>query len=107
MRGKRLFTRSRATVAIIAVTLFATRSATSQEKVLHSFTFKDGAVSTAGLIFDAVGNLYGTTSGGGAYGNGTVFEPTPTASGKWMETVLHGFTFKDGSDPAAGLIFDA
>jgi hypothetical protein len=28
----------------------------------------------AGLISDSVGNLYGTTNGGGAYGNGTVFE---------------------------------
>ena len=31
----------------------------------------------AGLIFDAAGNLYGTTEGGGTYGNGTVFELSP------------------------------
>jgi uncharacterized repeat protein (TIGR03803 family) len=30
-----------------------------------------------GLIFDAVGNLYGTTAVGGTYNNGTVFEITP------------------------------
>jgi uncharacterized repeat protein (TIGR03803 family) len=31
----------------------------------------------AGVIFDASGNLYGTTYEGGAYGGGTVFENTP------------------------------
>jgi uncharacterized repeat protein (TIGR03803 family) len=40
----------------------------------------DGAVPKAGLIFDAAGNLYGTTSGGGAYSYGTVFELSPPSS---------------------------
>ena len=57
------------------------------EKVLHSFaTARTGLVPTAGLIFDAAGNLYGTTAYGGAYGAGTVFELTPTAGGGWTET---------------------
>jgi uncharacterized repeat protein (TIGR03803 family) len=48
------------------------------EKLLHSFgKGNDGASPYAGLIFDASGNLYGTTSKGGAYGGGTVFEVTP------------------------------
>ncbi len=39
------------------------------EKVLHSFSSgADGANPQAGLIFDAAGNLYGTTYVGGAYG---------------------------------------
>jgi hypothetical protein len=47
------------------------------ENVLYTFSGGgDGAGPDAGLIFDAAGNLYGTTSGGGA-GNGTVFEVTP------------------------------
>jgi uncharacterized repeat protein (TIGR03803 family) len=45
----------------------------NREKVLHSFGYGfDGATPLAGLI-DVKGTLYGTTSAGGAYGNGTVF----------------------------------
>ncbi len=51
------------------------------EQVLHNFeahpTGPDGYWPTAGLIFDAAGNLYGTTQYGGAYEAGTVFELTP------------------------------
>jgi uncharacterized repeat protein (TIGR03803 family) len=76
---------------------------------LHYFTgFSDGSQPEAGLIFDSAGNLYSTTAGGGgggAYGNGTVFELTPSESG-WTETVLHSFTGSDGSLPTAGLVFD-
>jgi uncharacterized repeat protein (TIGR03803 family) len=82
------------------------------EKVLHSFNDTDGAYSSAGLIFDKNGNLYGTTLEGGDYGCsasgcGTVFELTPTAGGGWTETVLLNFNGSDGSGPQAGLIFDA
>jgi uncharacterized repeat protein (TIGR03803 family) len=48
------------------------------ETVLYSFTGgADGAGPYAPLMQDAKGNLYGTTSGGGAYDYGTVFELTP------------------------------
>jgi uncharacterized repeat protein (TIGR03803 family) len=47
--------------------------------ILHKFQegTTDGAGPDAGLILDASGNLFGTTSGGGKQGNGTVFEVTP------------------------------
>jgi uncharacterized repeat protein (TIGR03803 family) len=88
-----------------------TRAAAQTEKVLHSFSFsndgKDGNQPFAGLIFDAAGNLYGTTSGGGRYGGGTVFELMP-ARGGWTYKILHAFgSTNDGSEPYAGLIFDA
>jgi uncharacterized repeat protein (TIGR03803 family) len=79
------------------------------EKVLHTFgKSKDGNTPVAGLIFDAAGNLYGATDGGGAYAGGTVFQLSRGTNGKWTEKVLHTFgKGKDGKKPVAGLIFDA
>jgi len=83
--------------------------------VLHIFTgATDGASPYAGLVVDADGNLYGTTSAGGnlnycnGLGCGTVFRLSPTSGGGWKETVLHAFTGgRDGGDPYAGVTFDA
>jgi uncharacterized repeat protein (TIGR03803 family) len=81
------------------------------EKVLYSFgaTGADGIQPTAGLIFDSAGNLYGTTRLGGANGNGTVFELSPSAGGTWTETVLYSFgaTADDAAEPHGSLIFDS
>jgi uncharacterized repeat protein (TIGR03803 family) len=79
------------------------------ETVLLGFntTGTDAYEPFAGLIFDAAGNLYGTTSEGGAYAGGTVFELTPTTSGGWSETVLHNFNGTDGARPLSGLVLDA
>ena len=86
------------------------------ETILHSFSDaeKDGYHPYCSLIFDSAGNLYGTTSQGGAYGQGsgfvggTVFELTPGSGGNWTEKILHSFgNGSDGSEPLSGLIFDA
>jgi uncharacterized repeat protein (TIGR03803 family) len=80
------------------------------ENVLHNFSNRatDGSSPFAVLIFDATGNLYGTTAEGGAHGGGTVFELTPKAGEGWTENVLYSFNNgTDGQNPEAGLIFDA
>jgi len=51
--------------------------------------------STAGLIFDPSGNLYGTTGYGGTSGYGTVFELTP-GLGSWSLNVLYNFPLPGG-----------
>jgi uncharacterized repeat protein (TIGR03803 family) len=71
----------------------------------------DGNGPYAGVIFDQVGNLYGTTSAGGnggcnGLGCGTVFQLKPSGSG-WTENVLYAFqNGSDGANPIGGLMFD-
>jgi uncharacterized repeat protein (TIGR03803 family) len=80
------------------------------EKVLHNFGGgTDGADPYGGVIFDAAGNLYGTTSAGGAYKGGTVFELSPGTNGTWTEKVLHSFVPGHTgyvSGPLSGVVFD-
>jgi len=79
------------------------------EVILYSFSRSggDGQSPVASLIFDTVGNLYGTTPSGGAYGFGTVFELSPQTGGGWAESVLYSFgSGSDGQTPLAGLVLD-
>jgi uncharacterized repeat protein (TIGR03803 family) len=77
--------------------------ASGTESVLHSFTGEpDGANPSAGLVLDATGILYGTTSYGGTLGFGTVFKLDTSD----VESVLHSFTSWDGANPSAALIQD-
>ena len=86
---------------------------TWKENILYRFPGgADGAEPYAGVIFDAAGNLYGTTAAGGntqngGFGDGTVFELSPAMKG-WSETVLHTFATQagDGQSPTAPLTFD-
>jgi uncharacterized repeat protein (TIGR03803 family) len=97
------------------------------ENILYSFCSiigcPDGGVPKAGLVFDAAGNLYGTTIGGGAFncqsgqgGCGTAFElsPPPPSGGPWTETVIYNFCTdglaggcQDGAEPTSQLTIDA
>lgn len=99
------------------------------ETVLYSFcavprqgtnSCLDGFHPLSQLIFDASGNLYGTTQEGGnpqsGYlddNTGVVFELSPGSNG-WTETVLYNFCSigkgnydcEDGASPTAGVTFD-
>jgi uncharacterized repeat protein (TIGR03803 family) len=80
------------------------------ESVIYSFTgAKDGSNPAAAVILDAAGNLYGTTAGGGASGQGTAFKLTRGSGGTWTESVLHSFAFGSvtGDKPLGALVFDA
>jgi uncharacterized repeat protein (TIGR03803 family) len=96
--------------------LSPTSSGPWNETVIYDFGgFPDGAYPTSGLTFDATGNLYGTTNGGGietnpycSQGCGTVFKLTPASSG-WTESVVYTFggPLNDGGQPYAGVILDS
>ncbi len=76
--------------------------------ILVNFNFADGAAPSAALILDANGNLFGTTSIGGANLEGTAFEITKTHRGyATTATILVNFNYADGSSPQAALILDA
>ena len=67
---------------------------------LHSFNGTDGSGPYGGLVQATDGSLYGTTYGGGANGDGTVFKITPGG----RVTTLHGFDGTDGSGYKGGLV---
>src|SRR5208282_5960449 len=69
---------------------------------LYSFTGgNDGAYPYAGLVQGSDGNFYGTTSGGGTNGDGTVFQISTNRA----LTSLYSFTGgNDGGEPYAGLV---
>ena len=88
-------------------TLAAPMQGWCTETVLQQFSGPNGATPYAGLISDSAGNLYGTTSAGGAYNAGVVFELVNSA-GSYSETLLHSFTGgSDGGSPTAALVMDA
>ncbi len=75
------------------------------QTILYEFTGNTDAwggtttyPSTSSVFaFDSVGDLYGVSTGGGAYGYGAVFELTSSLEG-WTEKIL--YSFRGGSDGA-------
>lgn len=75
--------------------------------IVHNFGANDtdGAGPVAGLMQDPNGNIWGTTEGGGAFGDGTVFEIAINGT----YSVVHSFggpANADGANPFGGLIQD-
>ena len=83
------------------------------ELVLHAFNGADGGSPAGNLIFDASGNIYGTTYEGAPGLTGVVFKLSPSGGAGWSESVLYafqgtGFTAgPDGVNPVAGVVADA
>jgi uncharacterized repeat protein (TIGR03803 family) len=94
----------------VAFELSPTTSGEWKETTLHAFGgANDGSVLNAGLVFDAAGNLYGTTTSGGQHlYDGTVFQLS-RREGVWTEKVIHSFNHdgKDGISPSCTLVVDA
>jgi uncharacterized repeat protein (TIGR03803 family) len=87
-----------------------------REHVLYRFKGgMDAEQATANVVFDAAGNLYGTTLHGGdgrcsdfwgGSGCGTVYKLIPNPKGGWIEYVLHRFRGPAGGNPWGGIILD-
>ncbi len=79
-----------------------------REIVLYSFGGgADGVQPIGSLAFDKSGRLYGATSSGGASGDGTIFQLTPSVSLQkpWAKKTIHAFAGADGSSPNGNLVF--
>jgi hypothetical protein len=96
---------------VLASALAGTTAASAQTLItLISFDEINGLYPAASLIADANGNLFGTTTGGGAsaHAYGTVFEVAKTSSGYASTPItLVSFDGTNGAGPQSGLIADA
>jgi len=83
------------------------------ETILYNFASSEGIVPQGGLIADAAGNLFGTTSSGGTDETcscGTIYELSPpaVAGGAWQKSTLYSFTgLSDGARPFGPLWRDS
>lgn len=79
------------------------------EHVLYAFcsmsNCADGNFPNAGVIRDAKGNIYGTTTSGGQNGGGAVFKLSQNATTKkWTEQVLYNFCSVENCADGAGSV---
>lgn len=57
------------------------------------------------LLFDAAGNFYGTTAGGGPENAGVIYQMTPSGNG-WTQSVLYAFTGGSDGGVPENIVFD-
>lgn len=75
--------------------------------LVYSFSGDDGnQPNFVDPVFDAAGNMYGTTIEGGVYSLGNVWQLT-RSNGQWTETSIHDFDITDGAVPFSGVTLDA
>jgi len=78
-------------------------------RTIYSFKGQpDGSFPYGALLFDASGNIFGTTYYGGANNIGAVYELSRRPAGEWEEKVL--YSFRDGTNgnsPISNLVFDS
>jgi uncharacterized repeat protein (TIGR03803 family) len=73
--------------------------------VLHNFGGAgDGTGPLAPMVFDPLGNFYGTTLAGGQ-GYGTVFKLAPNGDGNWTESLIYSFAM-EGEEQYAPVVLD-
>lgn len=85
-------------------TVFRIAAGTHVLSTIATFNGMNGSTPSGGVIADASGNLYGTTTGNGFDNHGTVFK---IAAGTHTLSTLATFDGANGADPQSGVIADA
>jgi uncharacterized repeat protein (TIGR03803 family) len=105
MNRKTRFAPLREWLLTLLLALLSAPCAKSQTKfqIVHAFGAPgDVEALYSQVVLDQSGNIYGAGAGGGAYGQGAVFELSPDGSGAWIENILYNFGESgkaDGSYP--------
>ncbi|MBA3916436.1 MAG: hypothetical protein H0X25_21845 [Acidobacteriales bacterium] len=93
--------------------LSPTGAGTWKLTVLYDFGShsEDGYSPFSGVTLSSTGTIYGTTTVGGKYGLGTIFQLSPNAGEAWNQTVLYDFSGywfgrSDGAYPYGKLTLD-
>jgi uncharacterized repeat protein (TIGR03803 family) len=92
-------------LACSAALLLAVPPAWAQtQSVLYAFQgTPDGKTPTSGVVFDALGNLYGVTRDLGARNNGTLYKLAPDGT----ESTLYSFVVRNGANPSGVPVLDS
>ena len=70
------------------------------------YSFPSAASPSSGIVFDAAGNAYGSTSEGGESGDGTIFQlAAPIQNGNY--NLIWSFNGSDGAVPIGSLLLDS
>ena len=88
----------------VAYQLSPTKNGEWTETVLHYFTGNSGGFGFGSLVFDSVGNLYGTSQLGGSHSHGLVFELTQDS---WNFSVIYNFPTAKRGDRPISIILDS
>ena len=98
-----MITRLYVMMLMVLLVLGALAQAQTFTTIYHFTGGGDGGYPYGGFVQDKAGNLYGTTSAGGASGLGTVFKVDTAGN----ENVLYSFSGSDGQWPYATVILDS
>ncbi len=104
-------TLSAAAAAAVLVVTTAGQALAAKETAIYTFAGgNDGGFPHGGVVADATGAFYGTTTSGGSGHPGVVYKLTPPAAGKkrWTQSTLYAFTGgNDGQLPEAAVLLDS
>jgi uncharacterized repeat protein (TIGR03803 family) len=73
------------------------------EQILHTFDGVYGGKPLAGLVFDSAGNLFGTTTQGGRFSDGVIYEMVAGSTG-YTFRVINAFMGENGNGSDASMI---